>query len=709
MNGLNLLIALMVYGAAAANCDLSSYEDENSRPGIFDHHDLAVLIADTVDPADFESEASYEAYIEELLELFPMDLNTATKEDLILIPGISIQLVHSILEHRPKNGFSSSDDLLRVPGIGPVTLSRLNPWVTVNQRGRRGGFLSSDLNGLHYIRFQQSFPLPKGYRPDNEESPLYPGSPSRLYHRHTITSDRVSANLTQVKLPGEPIVKPQGADFTSAHFHIAGIGPVKQLVVGDYALRYGQGLVVWSAASFGKGGPAHNAPFRRTRGITPYQSSGQIRFFRGAAAEISLRKNTNPKPDLSRTELLLTAFYSNRKKSAVEMDGDTIRPPSANPYHRTETERSRRHNTREHIHGANISIKGNEWTMGATYFYFGLNRPVVPHPQSSPCQGSTNQSLGTYFDAHKGRLKLFGEYAASINKCGSNDNLQQQSPFKSRTAWIAGLSGELTENLDWIISLRSYGRDYWSEYGSGFGEGSGVPANQNGWYMGFRMRASSRLIIQSFIDRFAFPAPRRGHTRPSSGFETMLHATYRSGPQHNLQFRIRYKDTYAEFEKSDDWNRAYRISGRSTRFSIRLQENRQVHSRLFIRPQIDWIHIGSTSDNRKSGFAISKAVRWQAFRALRLDGSISFFETDDFSSRLYLYEYDLTHVMGSRMVYGVGRTSGITARYRPLQWLMAEAVFKRIRYADRPAIGSGNDQTIGPARSYLGLQLQIRY
>lgn len=709
MNGLNFLFAFMAYGIAAANSDPSSVMEEPGKTGTFDPQNLAVLIADSVDPADFESETAYEAYIEELMELFPIDLNTATKENLILVPGISIKLVNSILEHRPKNGFSTSEDLLSIPGIGPITLSRINPWVTVNQRGSRGRLRSSGLNALHYLRFQQSFPVSTGYRSKDGEPPTYPGSPSRLYHRQAIITDRVTANLTQVKLPGEPVRKPQGADFTSANLQITGLGPIKQLVTGDYTLRFGQGLVVWSAASFGKGGPAHNAPYRRARGITPYQSSGQIRFFRGAATDISLRKEKKNSSAPARTELLLTAFYSKRNKSAVELDGDTIRPPSSNPYHRTDTERSRRHNTREFVHGANLLIRNNEWSLGATYFSFELDRPVIPHPQSSPCQGSTNQSLGTYFDAQKGRLKLFGEYAAGISNCGSHKNMQQQSPLTSRSAWIAGLSGEMTENLDWIFSLRSFGRDYWSEYGNGFGEGSGVPANQKGWYMGFRVRPTSRLMIQSFLDRFVFPAPRRGHTRSSSGYETMLHATYRSGPRRNLQLRIRYKNTYAEFENHDDWNRSYRISGRYARLSIRLQENRQVHSRLFIRPQIDWIQTGSTDDNKKSGFAISKAIRWQVFRTLRLDGNMSFFETDDFTSRLYLHEYDLTHVMGSRMVYGVGRTSGIVARYNPVHWLVAEGVYKRIRYADRPAVGSGNDLTVGPVRSYMGLQLRIRY
>jgi len=55
-----------------------------------------------------------------------LDVNTATRAELELLPRIGPALAGRILEARP---FSGRDDLVRVSGIGPRTLERLAPLV----------------------------------------------------------------------------------------------------------------------------------------------------------------------------------------------------------------------------------------------------------------------------------------------------------------------------------------------------------------------------------------------------------------------------------------------------------------------------------------------------------------------------------------------------------------------------------------------------
>jgi competence protein ComEA len=62
----------------------------------------------------------------------PLDLNAATSEELQRLPGIGPALAGRVLEAREQGGgFRRVDDLLEVRGIGPVTLERLRPLVTV--------------------------------------------------------------------------------------------------------------------------------------------------------------------------------------------------------------------------------------------------------------------------------------------------------------------------------------------------------------------------------------------------------------------------------------------------------------------------------------------------------------------------------------------------------------------------------------------------
>lgn len=62
----------------------------------------------------------------------PIDLNTATAEQLDALPGVGPATAAAIIEHRESHGpFRSVDDLLAVPGIGESKLAQLRDLVTV--------------------------------------------------------------------------------------------------------------------------------------------------------------------------------------------------------------------------------------------------------------------------------------------------------------------------------------------------------------------------------------------------------------------------------------------------------------------------------------------------------------------------------------------------------------------------------------------------
>ena len=63
---------------------------------------------------------------------FSVSINAATAAELAQLPGLGAATAGRIVEHRRTHGpFASHDDLLAVPGIGPATLEKLRPFVTV--------------------------------------------------------------------------------------------------------------------------------------------------------------------------------------------------------------------------------------------------------------------------------------------------------------------------------------------------------------------------------------------------------------------------------------------------------------------------------------------------------------------------------------------------------------------------------------------------
>ena len=73
------------------------------------------------------------AHVTTTLLLRPIDINTATVDQLIALRGVGPALAAAILDYRAQHGsFQSVDDLAQVRGIGKVKLEDLRPLVRVN-------------------------------------------------------------------------------------------------------------------------------------------------------------------------------------------------------------------------------------------------------------------------------------------------------------------------------------------------------------------------------------------------------------------------------------------------------------------------------------------------------------------------------------------------------------------------------------------------
>ncbi len=69
---------------------------------------------------------------ENTISVFPIDINTATKEELILLPGIGKVYAERIIGCREKNnGFDEKEDLIKVIGIGPKTFENIEDKITI--------------------------------------------------------------------------------------------------------------------------------------------------------------------------------------------------------------------------------------------------------------------------------------------------------------------------------------------------------------------------------------------------------------------------------------------------------------------------------------------------------------------------------------------------------------------------------------------------
>jgi competence protein ComEA len=87
---------------------------------------LAVLVAAAAAQADVGKETSGTTQAASGV----VNVNTATAEQLALLPGIGPSRAAAIIEAREHRPFASVNDLVRVRGIGRAMLQRLTPYVT---------------------------------------------------------------------------------------------------------------------------------------------------------------------------------------------------------------------------------------------------------------------------------------------------------------------------------------------------------------------------------------------------------------------------------------------------------------------------------------------------------------------------------------------------------------------------------------------------
>ena len=61
-----------------------------------------------------------------------LNVNTATAEQLMLLPGIGESKARAILDRRKEQGgFKTVDELVEVKGIGPAALDKIRPFVAI--------------------------------------------------------------------------------------------------------------------------------------------------------------------------------------------------------------------------------------------------------------------------------------------------------------------------------------------------------------------------------------------------------------------------------------------------------------------------------------------------------------------------------------------------------------------------------------------------
>ncbi|WP_266202900.1 ComEA family DNA-binding protein [Pontibacter kalidii] len=666
--------------------------------------DLDLLVQELFAEQDDEN-ISYEDLYETLFQYYqrPINLNRTTPEELASLYLLSRPQIVSYFNYLQENGeLLSIYELQAIPGFDLPTIYRLLPFVQVRDAGLQADarplwqrMVGEDNNAL-ILRYERTLQERRGYTSvdtSSRSTTRYLGSPEKLYLRYRISHARdYSFGITAEKDAGEaftwsPATRRYGFDFYTLHLQLYNKGRFKTIALGDYQLQFGQGLLLSSGYSVGKGGETITTVSRPNLGIRPYSSVLEYAFMRGGAVTYSLGK------------VDVTAFYSNKLVDAnLQAQPDTLDTEQqfftgiqTTGFHRTPTELANKDAVREQVYGSSAQYRSADKTLSLGITALGTQYNSAIRKAGAPYQrfefgGTHNYNLGTNYSYTWQNVYLFGETAMS--KSGGLGS-------------INGLVANLSRQVEMSMLYRYYARDFHTFYGSAFGEGT-RNINEQGFYTGIKIKPFSRWEITAYYDRFRFPWLRYLVDAPSHGEEYLVRLYFRPNRQSSLYAQMRHE------------SKGRNLSGNTTAMDYVAQAARRNYLLYFETSPTRTLNLKTRvqfgtyeqESPQQTGYFVSQDLNF-TFDRIRLSTRYALFDTDSYDTRQYAYERDVLYAFSIPAFSGRGTRFYTLLQLRPLRDLDVWVKYGLTHYRDQESIGSGLETIEGPRRS--DVKVQVRY
>jgi hypothetical protein len=613
----------------------------------------------------------------ELLMLNPLNLNTSTVDDLLLIPTMDITTARLIVNHRNKYGyFFSLNELSSVENLDKGLIKNITPFLYIEKKLEDvleppGNFetITSKSKVLLRSRFINALQTNEGFLTNR-----FAGTKPKIYNRLLVKyGNQFQAGYLTDKDAGESSIN----EFSTFHLAFNDIGFVHKAVILDYFLEFGQGLTFWSPYAYSKGADAVVPVRRNDRIMRPYTSSTENNFFRGAAAAFNIG------------DFILSGFYSDNYFDAnVDSTTGKITSTPVDGLHRTPSEINKRKAASEKLIGGRIDYRyDNFLRLGIIYYRSKLSNEFQP----------TN-----VYDIAGDK---FNYTAASYNMMFNRFNFSGEFSYNGTSVASINIFQLLVSNdFTFITSIRSYPRNFNSLHGYAFGERNGATNNEVGIYTGFRWRTPVG-IVNFYYDQFKFPYATFFNPNSTQGDEYLF--DFLSKPIRKLELRARYKYENKDITELIDNSKSIVKRLRQV-FRGEIIYSISNNIRLRGRFEYNTFRVAQTGED-ENGYLIFQDVRYSPTSNFNLYGRVIFFKTDSFSSAIYEYENNLTGVLTNIPLFNEGIRWYFILRYRPYKIITVSAKYSETYKPAEKSLGSGDSSIPGNLDNSFSMQLDLNF
>ncbi len=613
----------------------------------------------------------------------PLDLNTASLEELQQIPGITPMMAMNVVSFREERKFNSVDEILIVEGFTPDILLRIRQYVKVI-REEESRFRLSRPTGSARSRSSQDLQTRRGFKDGT-----YIGTPLKVYNRIILRSSEInlyslpSASLEVGILAEKDAGERRIADFTAGYVDLYLSDLDTRVIAGDYIVEAGEGMVFWRGIGFSKGSSVISTVRKGGVGIRPYLSTDENMYFRGVAAQVGVGPVTG------------SILYSNKPLSASLSEEGTATSLYSSGLFRTASEEERRNATREELLGGRVVYQPmRSLRIGASGYLATFAHPfALSSGQLVLGRGTEMKGIDvTYIQR---RYTFFSE--AAMDERGT-------------LAGIGGVLYQPSNQFAIAVVVRSYPSDFLSLHGYGFGESGGSPQNESGAYVGIRYRIAPWWIISTYYDQYVFPRHSSSVLLSSSGYDVLTLSEIQLTRKLLLQAQYKHKKKSALITEADELGRSKRAIGERQQQNYRLTLQFTPSITFRWRSRVELVNVippgGAISEQ---GMLAFQDVRMIPFSKLLLNARVIMFDTDSFDSRVYEFETDLRGTFSNPALFGKGIRWYVVARYEIANWFDLSLKYAQTLKDRTTRISSGSNEILGGLDNRLSVQVDLLF
>jgi hypothetical protein len=574
----------------------------------------------------------------EFIENLPIEkqssynINTVTAEELSALLILTNQEIEAFLLHRSLYGnFLSLLELQAIDKWSTVTIKKILPYLYFSSSPDKINVKQSISEGKHILLYRT------GGKPNNYAlNGTWLTKNKQLLTYKFKYKEQLHAGFTLEKDAGESNL----LDHYGVFFHLKNKGIIKDLIIGDYNINIGQGLIHWQGYAFGRSSNLLGG-YRQGKFIQPHTGIDENRFHRGVAIQ------------LKRGKFELGGFASRLNIDAnVITDSltnlSTVSSLLLSGLHRNDAEKADKNRLTKISWGGKLKLHLPKGALNLNFiqttFSIPIQKRALPYNQFAMAGNRwNNMSIDFAIPTKIGFM---------FSELGFDHQVDH--------AFNMGLIKSLDPKLDISIIYRNMSPKY-RAFESNCISRNTEAGNETGLLFSFNFSFHPKHTLEGFADYYQNKWPGYTSDRPSMG--NLFSIQYNWRPNKKTQFSTRF-----QIEKRTS-NQGYENNHTS-------QIGETITHRW--RTHISFIPLESLTIRCRNELVTVKEPYTQAsigqlsyfefiFKPIAEPLSISlrytFFSTDNYSSRVYDYERDLSSFYSIPAHFDQGNRSYLLIQY----------------------------------------------